>query len=134
MPLYKKLIFFGLGIALGSLMVAFLFGNREIQCSYFPNDRVLHDFRKKTLNVADAAKSQASQMGLDSSHFEDMLRTGIVNFKRSDPRQEPCGQYLMEWAGWKGGLLEVVLENCDSTLHVIDFSLKSNESTNPKAY
>jgi hypothetical protein len=125
MPLYKKLIFFGIGIALGSLMVAFLFGGRDIQCAYFPNDRVLYDFRKKSLSLHESAVQQANQFGLDSLDLQDMLRSSVVHFKRSHPRKEPCGQYLLEWHKPTGtndhsGRFEIQLENCDSTLRVLD--------------
>lgn len=49
MKFQRKIVFFGLGVVLGTVLVFWIFGERDdIQCTYFPNDRVLYDLRLKT--------------------------------------------------------------------------------------
>lgn len=121
MPFYKKLLFFSIGIALGLLMVAFLFGNRDIQCAYFPNDRVLYDMRKKQVLFTDAAQKQAAAFKLDSVAFDQILHNSKVLFDQSDSRQKPCGTYLLQWQNPAKEQLHIKLENCDSTVVFTQF-------------
>ncbi len=45
----RKVAFFSGGVVLGTVLVVWMFGERtDIQCTYFPNDRVLYDLRLKT--------------------------------------------------------------------------------------
>lgn len=122
MPFYKKLFFFGIGIALGLLMVLFLFGGRDIQCAYFPNDRVLYDFRKKQPIFEGAAQQQATELQIDSLALHQILHNSKVLFKQSNSRQKPCGTYVLEWERPSNEMLQIAVENCDSTLIFKSFS------------
>jgi hypothetical protein len=122
MPFYKKLLFFSIGIALGLLMVFFLFGNRDIQCAYFPNDRVLYDMRKKQPVFSDLAARKAQDYQLDSVAIDQILHNSKVLFKQSNSRQKPCGAYLLEWEHPSKETFTIAIENCDSTLVFKDFS------------
>ncbi len=124
MPFYKKLFFFGIGIALGLLMVLFLFGNREIQCAYFPNDRVLYDFRKKQQVFSETATAQAADLKIDSLAITQILHNSKVLFDQSNSRLKPCGQYLLEWEQPSKKILHIALDNCDSTLIFKSFITK----------
>jgi hypothetical protein len=121
MPLYKKLFFFGIGIAMGAVMVYFLFGNRDIQCSYFPNDRVLYDMRKKELLFSEKALCQSEQLAMDSIDLQLLLTASKIDFKNSDTRQEPCGVYHLYLHDFRATPLMAKVENCDSTATILSF-------------
>lgn len=95
-------------------MVMFIFGDRDIQCSYFPNDRVLYDIRNKDLTV-DAALSSEDTLGLQAA-----LHRASVNFNRSDIGDNSCNTYYLEF---EEKAKTFVIENCDSTV-----SLKNVEA------
>ena len=121
MPLYKKLVFFGLGIALGSLMVYFIFGNRDIQCSYFPTDRVLSDLRKKEIAWSDKAICQNTSLEMDSLDLQLLFTASKIDFQNSDTRKEPCGVYQLQLENFRNTLLTATVENCDSTVTILGF-------------
>lgn len=90
-------------------MVMFIFGDRDIQCSYFPNDRVLYDIRNKDLRV-EAALSSEDTIGLQAA-----LHRASVNFKRSLIGDDSCNTYYLEL---EEKAKTFVIENCDSTASI----------------
>jgi hypothetical protein len=99
-------------------MVVFLFGDRDIGCSYFPNDRVLSDFRKKELVADSAVNAQLVALNIDSTEMFRMLNFGKIDFKSSSVKLESCKEYKsvldegeIQWSAyWK---------NCDSLLYLL---------------
>lgn len=88
-------------------MVMFIFGDRDIQCSYFPNDRVLYDIRNKDLKV-DGGLSLDDTLGLQGA-----LHRASVNFKRSAIGEDSCNTYYLEFEEMAKTF---VIENCDSVV------------------
>lgn len=117
MSFMKKLATYLLGVGLGVVVVYFMFGDRtDIQCNYFPNDRVLYDLRLKDLEIDEelALKIQGNTI-LDSVIDWTLVR-GRVDFENSEPRKEPCGYYLIKL---KEPAFQLKFENCDSTVKVL---------------
>ncbi|MDZ7848675.1 MAG: DUF4258 domain-containing protein [Owenweeksia sp.] len=85
MKFIRKLMYFLLGTGLGVLLVIFIFGDRDIECSYFPNDRVLYDLRKKEMRISGQARQMMDERQLDTAQISMMLLGGEVDFERSDP-------------------------------------------------
>lgn len=116
----KRLGYYGIGVAMGIVFVYFLFGDRDIQCSYFPNSRVLKNLRSKPLQYTDVAACQRNCMQLDSVAIAHIFAAGSVDFSESNARKEPCGEYQIttrlpdqrEIAAW--------VENCDSTVTILN--------------
>lgn len=102
---------------MGIVLVIFMFGNRDLQCHYFPNARVLSELRDKELRVAPAAQQQMKDLQLPDSALVIALERGEVDFGRSAPRQEPCNQYLIV-VQEPPQPYELSLENCDTLVEV----------------
>lgn len=127
MSIWRKLLYFGIGIFLGVLMVKFLFGGRDIQCSYFPNDRVLYDLRgKKERIITPAAQAQLNAYSLDTSLITDLLYTGKVNFKKSNTEADSCNTYWIDFKQENKPNFSVNFMNCDSSAILIEV-VKGNE-------
>ncbi|MDX5405158.1 MAG: DUF4258 domain-containing protein [Bacteroidota bacterium] len=117
MKFIKRLFYYLLGVGLGVIMVYFLFGDRDIQCSYFPNERVLNDLRQKEISYSGQAACVVDCLELDSIDMAGIFSMGKVNFDDSQPRIEPCGMYVVE-SGDPELELKAILLNCDSTVEV----------------
>lgn len=116
MALLRKLLYFFLGVGLGSLIVIFLFGDRDFQCSYFPNDRVLYDLRKKERLLTPDMQIRLNQFQLDTADLSRMLERGRVDFERSRPRREDtCKTYWIDSRSGSGPEFSAEWLNCDST-------------------
>ena len=84
MKLLRRILWYSLGVGLGVLLVGALFSDREFECSYFPNDRVLAELHRKPVRGADSA--QWVQLGTDSSILKAFLTLGEVDFADSRTR------------------------------------------------
>lgn len=125
MKLWRKLLLFGLGLGLGVLMVQFIFGDRtDIQCNYFPNDRVLYDIRNKE-RLYDAEVENQMRLGnIDTSDVRDLLEMGKVDFENSQRGLGSCKNYWISFKPENKDKFFLQFENCDSTAKVIGFKLK----------
>jgi hypothetical protein len=119
MKLAKKLVFYFFGVGLGLLMVFFIFGDRDIQCNYFPNDRVLYDLAKKEVEWTPQAEEHLGDFLADDI-LQGALERGKVDFSASNARQSPCGLY---WLEWDQPPKRIQVANCDSVLRVLRLDL-----------
>lgn len=122
MKLWRKLLLFALGLGLGTLMVQFIFGGRDdIQCNYFPNDRVLYDIRLKEKIYQPEVELKMKEANIDTADVREMLDMGKVDLKNSARGLGSCKIY---WIGYKPENKQkfyLQFENCDSTATVKDF-------------
>lgn len=107
----RKLLYYLLGVGLGVLMVAFIFGDRDIQCNYFPNDRVLYDLRKKELTLSESLSAAVNTGNKDTSGLYLALERARVDFDRSQISDEGCNVYFLEL---DSPTKSFEIENCDS--------------------
>ena len=103
----RRLLWYGFGVGLGVLLVGFLFRDRDFECSYFPNDRVLAELHRKPVRGADSALW--NQMDADSAVLQAFLTLGEVDFGESQTRTRhdaPMPAYWidLEFQGrrWRG--------------------------------
>jgi hypothetical protein len=116
MTFVRKLATYMLGVGLGCVMVYFIFGDRDLQCNYFPNDRVLYDLRKKELEYSPEVQSKLKAGSVKDSVIFWALERGEVDFERTQKGLEDCKQYfiLLEEPAY-----ELSVENCDSTAKIM---------------
>lgn len=121
MSFWKKLLYYLGGVGLGTLVVMFMFSDRDFQCSYFPNDRVLYDLRKKELNISPAMEEQLREQQIDSTDLSMMLLSGRVDFHKSNTREEDtCKTYWVDYLPEKGHQFSAEWMNCDSTAYLLE--------------
>ncbi len=122
MNIWRKLLYFGIGLFLGILVVKFLFGGRDdIQCSYFPNDRVLYDLRgKKERLITPAAEAQLAQYKLDTALVSELLWRGKVDFKKSNTKGDSCNSYWIDFEEKNKVRFSATFLNCDSSAVLVE--------------
>lgn len=120
MNIWRKLLYFSLGMGLGVLAVIFIFGDREIGCSYFPNDRVLSDLRKKSVVISPAVGQSIWSEKLDSTIIQNILLTGDIDFAKSKTKgEDTCNTYWIDYEDEGIGQLSTEWVNCDSTAYLV---------------
>lgn len=115
----KRIGYYLVGVVLGSLLVMVFFGDRDLQCSYFPNDRVLSDLRKKEITFSPTAKCKWDCAELDSLAFDYILNNGEVDFSKSQTKEESQKAYYIQSKKFEKEF-SVVIENYDSTAIIVD--------------
>lgn len=123
MPFFRKLLYYLIGVGLGVLIVMFLFGDRDFGCSYFPNDRVLSDLRKKELSIPEEVQSKMATSGLDTADIRVMLQEGTVNFDLVERGLDSCKSYWISLEKEAQKPFSALWQNCDSVVTVLDVKL-----------
>ncbi|MGB0177691.1 MAG: hypothetical protein ACPF9D_11030 [Owenweeksia sp.] len=121
MPIWRKILYYLIGVSLGIFIVSFLFGNRELQCSYFPNDRVLYDLRKKDRVVPEEVLAQLKVNDMDTSDIRLLFLNGDVDFKKSKTGDEDsCHIYWIDSDKEHKRPFSAEVQNCDSTATILE--------------
>ena len=108
MAFLKRLFWYLIGLGIGSVFLWFIVDKKTdgqgVDFCYLPNCRVVKDLRS-----ANVIKGQ------DSLKIAKLLEDASIDFKRSEPRNEPCKQYLFESAG-----MEYRIARCPEGVQLIE--------------
>lgn len=85
MSFIRRLGWYAIGMGLGILLVIFLFKDRDFQCTYLPNNRVLVDLNDQKIKLIELDSQSYKYIGIcqDSSFIESFLVRGNINFSKS---------------------------------------------------
>ncbi|CAL2084543.1 conserved hypothetical protein [Tenacibaculum sp. 190524A05c] len=110
MQLLKRVGFYMIGVALGTLAVSFFWKNKKVTFDYGMDARTLKSIRiKKRLFSEDAIKTIVLHK-IDTAQISYILKKGDVNFGKSKPRLKPCAEYYVT-----SEKLDLYVIRCDST-------------------
>ena len=100
----KRLLYFSIGLSIGMVFLNFIVDKKTngqgMEFCYLPNCRVLKELRNTPLRPIQ-----------DTAVIAPVLLNGKVLFSESDPRREPCKQYVVTYQGER-----YVFERCDTYL------------------
>ncbi len=85
MNFLRRLGWYAIGMGLGILLVIFLFKDRDFQCTYLPNNRVLVDLNDQKIKLIelDSQSYKFLKICQDSSFIESFLIRGNIDFGKS---------------------------------------------------
>lgn len=112
----RKLLYYMLGVGLGVFMVYFMFGDRDIQCNYFPNDRVLYDLRQKEMTLSEELLDSDGKVISDTSGLAASLERARVDFEKSKIDDHGCNVYYLNLEEAQKAF---EIENCDSIARLL---------------
>lgn len=111
MAFLRRLLFYIIGIGLGILLVLAFFGDREFDYAYGPQARVKKLFRTQPLDSSSLVQPLLD-LSVDSLYYRAVTE-GRVAFGQSEPRKEPCGEFLLRFSH-QSYAYKMRLENCDT--------------------
>ncbi|MFN4298935.1 MAG: hypothetical protein ACK4EX_04280 [Thermaurantimonas sp.] len=114
----KKIILYLFGVLLGIFLVKFLFGNRNIACTYFPEGRVIDNLKRKELILTEFSKCQLSQLGIEQESIDSLLSVSMVHFSESKIRGMECPEYVLSTKGTLP-IVHMVIRNCEKEATVL---------------
>lgn len=117
MAFLRRLLFYILGIGLGTLIVIGLFGDRDFDYAYGPQARVKKLFRTKIIDSI-SLNHVVLDLSADSIYYHAVTK-GKVDFSQSDTRKEPCGAYSLTFE-YQETDYRMTIENCPDTVSVLD--------------
>lgn len=112
----RRLLFYIIGIGLGVALVKVFFGERDLDYAYGPQARVKKIFRTKVIDSTSLAQPELD-LSKDSLYYHAVV-DGKIKFGDSDPRKEPCGEYVLTYSHESYPYL-IRLENCGDTVRVL---------------
>ena len=119
MAFLRRLLFYILGIGLGTLIVIGLFGDRDFDYAYGPQARVKKLFRTKIIDSI-SLNHVVLDISADSIYYHAVTK-GKEDFSQSDTRKEPCGAYSMTFE-YQETDYRMTIENCPDTVSVLDLT------------
>ncbi|WJJ95469.1 hypothetical protein [Algibacter luteus] len=120
MKLIQRIGYYLGGFSLGLIILAFFLNGKKTSCSYGPDARVLKNINSKKIKYSETLSNLLINKTIDSTGINFVLKKGDINFSESNPRQEPCGIYVVEGTYNDNDVL-LTVENCDSIATVLDF-------------
>ncbi|WP_440121647.1 DUF4258 domain-containing protein [Tenacibaculum sp. Ill] len=113
----KRVGYYLIGIALGSLVVLFIWKGKDVSFDYGMDARTLKTIRIKKRLFSDNAQQILTTSKIDTATISTILNHGDVDFGKSKPRLKPCAEYFITG---KDSLnhIDLYIIRCDSTATV----------------
>lgn len=110
----KRFGIYFIGVALGTLIVAFFWSKKKVSFDYGMDARTLKTIRTKERLYSDDAKQVLENSQIDTIAINTILKFGDVDFGKSKPRIKPCAEYFITG---KDSLnhIDLYVIRCDST-------------------
>lgn len=121
MKYLRRVGWYLVGVAIGTVLVMFMFGDREIGCSYFPNDRVLSDLSEKRLLFTDETQciTDCIEAKGDSSFFFKVFTASDVDFSYNERGTDnQCNRYKLNYSDERGDFT-LIVKSCKDTTATI---------------
>jgi hypothetical protein len=109
----KRASYYIIGLALGSIIVFFIWKNKKVSFDYGMDARTLKTIRIRTKVYSEEAKTVLAKNNLDTLTVNAILKKGDVHFGKSKPRIKPCPEYYISG---KDSLknIHLYIQRCDS--------------------
>jgi len=110
----KRFGYYLIGIALGSLVVLFIWKGKDVSFDYGMDARTLKTIRIKKRLFSEQAQQILATSKVDTTVISTILTHGDVDFGKSKPRLKPCAEYFITG---KDSLnhIDLYVIRCDST-------------------
>lgn len=94
MKFANRLAYYLGGLSLGMLCFFFFFiGKGAPSCTWFPEARVLNDFKRKSIYFSPEIKEMLAEKKIDTLSIQLILAYGDVDFSKSITDTLPCRYY-----------------------------------------
>jgi hypothetical protein len=116
--LYRRLLF-------GCLLVSFLFKGRGCQ---LPGSAKLSELSYQKLELTRHGECRMKCRNITEAEIREVLKTGKVNYDKSEVRDKPCGTYAVEGKTADGQEVRIVIADCDTISRVVTAIDLKNEA------
>ena len=113
MNLFKRFIYYLIGVSFGSIVVYFIWKGKDVSFDYGMDARTLKTIRTKKLHYSENAKLAMKAIAIDSSAILSILKNGDVDFGKSNQHKKPCPEYLISGIHFEKEF-ELWIKRCDS--------------------
>lgn len=114
--LARRLRLYAFGFLLGILTVTILYKGKGCQ---MPSSAKLEELSYQPLQytLQDSCKMQCN--GISIEEIRTVLKTGKINYDKSNVQEKPCGIYAVEGNTTDGQNLRILIADCDTISKMI---------------
>ncbi|MDG5491648.1 hypothetical protein [Psychroserpens sp. SPM9] len=123
MKLIHRIGYYLGGFSIGLILLAFFLSGKKTSCDYGPNARTVKNISIKKRMFSQTAKDQMTYHNIDTLTISNLIKTGNVNFSKSDTKADSCKTYLIE-NQLDEKAVELWIKNCDSTATIQSLLVK----------
>jgi hypothetical protein len=113
MQFKNRLLLYGFGFILGSIVVVFIWNKKDASFDYMPEARVLKNIHSKKLITSNSVKLILTEYQIDSLSLTNLLNNSEIDFNKSNTKSIPCKTYWVNTI-YNTQKLSLIIENCDS--------------------
>lgn len=124
--IFKRFIYYSIGLLLGSIIVFFIWKGKNVSFDYGMDARTLKSIRTKNLVFSNNASQSILNSNIDSTAINHLLLNGDVDFGKSNQRKKPCPEYSISGEFNKKSI-ELWVIRCDTTATIETISIKQIE-------
>jgi hypothetical protein len=129
--LFRRFKLYGFGFLLGLLVVSFIYKGRGCQ---MPGSAKLEELSYQKLEYTKHGICRMECRGITEEEIKGVLKSGKINYDKSEVRDKPCGTYAVEGMTKDGQEVRIIIADCDTISRVvtaIDLKME-NDSCNCK--
>src|SRR5690606_28771541 len=113
MKLAHRFLYYFSGFTIGIIFLIFFLSGKETSCDYGPDARTLKSIRVLKHDYSDQAKQFLAVNKIDTASVNHILKTGDVDFSKSNTYLDSCNIYHVYVEYYKFNL-ELIIERCYS--------------------
>ena len=102
MNLFKRFIYYFIGLSLGSIVVYFIWTGKDVSFDYGMDAR-----------TTDASAVFMKELKIDSLAIRYILTKGDVNFSKSNQHKKPCPEYAV-YGDYQGRTIDLWITRCET--------------------
>ena len=123
MTFKQRLKFYFIGFALGLAILAIILNKKGGCAGGSLSERKMNELLTQTWKISDKMHCKLNCIGLNNDTlFFAALKTCKVNYDRSNPRNEPCGTYVIESPTGNSISFTLLVSDCKTVSEILDIT------------
>jgi Domain of unknown function (DUF4258) len=114
--LFRRFKLYGFGFLLGILIVSVVYKGKGCQT---PNSAKLEELSWQKLEYTKHGECRMKCRGITEAEIKQVLKTGKVNYDKSEVHDKPFPTYAIEGNTTDGQNIRIVIADCDTISRVV---------------
>ena len=114
--LIRRFKLYAFGVLLGILVVSFVYKGKGCQ---MPGSAKMEELSYQKLEYTKHGACRMECRGITEEELKAVLKSGKINYDKSQVRDKPCGTYAVEGTTADGQRVRIVIADCDTISKVV---------------
>ena len=114
--LIRRFKLYAFGVLLGILVVSFVYKGKGCQ---MPGSAKMEELSYQKLEYTKHGACRMECRGITEEEIKAVLKSGKINYDKSQVRDKPCGTYAVEGTTADAQRVRIVIADCDTISKVV---------------